>query len=86
MRDSRARKWLGWEEVLGQHGRTLRTARRAYALYGVFGVGAERVRERGRWHNAARAVALYLCRELTAESVQAPRRGKMGNYDLTPAL
>jgi len=28
-----APKWLAWQEVLAQHGRTIRTARRAYAHY-----------------------------------------------------
>ena len=33
-----APEWLRWEEVLGQHGRTLRTARREYARFLAEGV------------------------------------------------
>ena len=127
--------WLAWEEVLSQHGRTLRSARRAYREYlaegiasppespltGVvastllgsagfvvrmrewladrlpdrdvpaarllrrrigleriegivceaFGVPVERLGERGRWRNDARAVAIYLARELTGQPLAA---------------
>lgn len=130
-----APRWLAWEDVLCQHGRTLRAARREYAAFlaegiaspppsplagvvastllgspgfvermqrsladrlpdrdvpaarelrerlslqeieaavcKVFGVDATVVQQRGRWHNAARAAAVYLARELTGAPVAA---------------
>ena len=124
--------WLAWEEVLSQHGRTLRAARRAYgeslaegvaspppspfggvvassvlgsqgfvervrawlgkrlpdrelptvralrrtgtlgaieaAVCEAFGVSPAVLRERGRWHNDARSVAIYLSRKWSGES------------------
>jgi len=132
-RASLAPEWLAWEEVLSLHGRTVRTARRAYrafleaglragldsplrgavastllgsagfvermrawlegklpdrevpaartlraaatveaveaAVCHVFGVASERLWERGRWHNDARLVALYLCRKHTGATI-----------------
>ena len=134
-----APRWLAWEEVLSQHGRTLRAARPAYAEHlaeGVaspphspfeglvascllgsagfvekmvawlgewlpdrelpavralrrtgtpvaieaavcetFGVSPAVLRERGRWHNEARAAAIYLCRKWSGQSqVELGRR------------
>ena len=127
--------WLAWQDVLSQHGRTLRSARRAYREYlaegiasppesplthvvastllgsedfvartrewvadrlpdhdvpaarqlrprtgfdsieGVvcesFGVPVEALRQRGRWRNHARALAIYLARELTGQPLAA---------------
>jgi len=147
--DGDAPDWLAWEEVLVQHGRTFRAARRAYqqflaegvarppesplrravagtllgsagfvermrawlsgrlpdrdvpaaralrptlrveeveaAVSSVFGVPVETLRERGRWRNDARAVAVYLCRRLTgAPGVELGRRfGGVGGAAMT---
>jgi len=128
-----APQWLAWEDVLCQHGRALRAARREYAAFlaegiaspppsplagtvastllgspgfvermrrwladrlpdrdvpaarelrervalddveavvcHVFGVEADVLRQRGRWHNEARAAAIYLARELAGAPV-----------------
>ena len=52
------RRRIGFERVAG-------------VVCETFGVPVERLGERGRWRNDARAVAIYLARELTGQPLAA---------------